>query len=234
MKAVILAGGSGSRVFTVTRAVNKHILPVWDKPMIHYPIETVKKMGATEILLITNPQHVADFKRLLGTGTELGVEISYAVQERPAGIAQGILIAENWLAGQPFILSLGDNVLISPNLPRVAPETALVAVFRHDGDCRRFGVVNPSTGRIDEKPAIPKSNLVAIGLYTFPAYACQWAKRLKPSARNELEITDLLNLFAEVGKLTFHDIGGQWFDCGTWNSLLRCSLQVRKRSQNCK
>lgn len=233
MKAILLAGGTGSRLFPITRAVNKHLLPVYDRPMIFYPLESLKMAGATEILLITSSPALPSFKQLLGTGAEWGLEISYAIQEQPGGIPEAFLIAEAFLAGDPCLLALGDNILINAVLePFPLDRTTLCAVTVPDPS--RFGVVElNATGivSIEEKPANPKSSLAIIGFYAFPGDAPAIAKTLKPSQRGELEITDLIKRYQTRNLLDCRVLSCPYFDCGTFNSLLDASLFVKEKAR---
>ena len=228
MKAVVLAGGSGSRLFPVTRAINKHLLPVYDTPLIYFPIRTLKELGASEILIVTNPDDLPAFKRLLGTGAELGVSLSYAAQERPAGIAHGILSAETWLSGSPFFLILGDNIYEPLGTVDLQENRAIAFLRQYQrADICRFDVYNPGTLRIEEKPAAPASDLVATGLYFLPGNAPRLCRSLKPSPRGELEIADLLNLYGDLKSLDVLTFDGKWMDCGTFESMWKAAAIQR-------
>ena len=237
MKGIVLAGGAGTRLWPATRAVSKQLLPVWDKPMIFYPLTTLMLAGAREILVITAPDQQPAFRDLLGDGSALGLDIAYAVQERPAGIAQALLIGEAFLAGQGCALVLGDNLFHGDGL-----QSRLAAARRHAGatvfvhpvrDPQRYGVLAlDAAGRpleIVEKPARPPSNLAVTGLYLYDADAPKRAAALKPSPRGELEITDLNRLYLEDGLLSVQTLGRgcAWLDTGTPASLLQAAQFVQ-------
>jgi len=209
-------------MFPATRGANKHLFPVYNLPLIFYPISTLQGLGVDQILLVTNPGDVPAFKRLLGDS------VTYATQETPGGIAEGVMIGAEWLEGEPFYLALGDNVFFGQPEPS---EGATAYVMPYTGsDIRRFGVYNASTGKIEEKPHEPGSDLVAVGLYHLPACAVDRVRDQKPSKRGELEITDLLNSYGD--SLRIQRISGEWFDCGTFDSLLFASLHKALRTND--
>lgn len=230
MKGVILAGGSGTRLHPLTKITSKQLLPVFDKPMIYYPLTTLILAGVMEVLIITRPEDSSSFERLLGDGSDFGIQITYAVQEKPAGLAQAPLIAENFLGGEGFCLILGDNFLYGSGLGRKLQnltKTEGSTVFAYKViDPTQYGVVevDPS-GRavsIEEKPKIPKSDLAIPGLYFFDSKIVEICKNLTPSARGELEITDALIEYMRRGQLKVEilPIGTAWLDMGSFESLL--------------
>jgi glucose-1-phosphate thymidylyltransferase len=237
-KGILLAGGSGTRLYPVTRAVCKQLLPVYDKPLVYYPLSTLMLAGIREILVITTPEDRAQFERLLGDGSQWGLALSYAVQPKPEGLAQALLIGERFLDGAHCCLILGDNIFFGHYL-RVALNLAVkravgATVFGYRvADPERYGVVVlDGEGRpleIEEKPARPRSNYAVTGLYFYDPQAPAIARTLRPSARGELEITDLNRAYLEAGTLTVERLGRgyAWFDAGTHDSLLQASEFVR-------
>jgi len=230
MKGVILAGGSGTRLHPLTKVTSKQLLPVYDKPMIYYPLTTLILAGVDEVLVITRPEDAPSFKSLLGDGSEFGISISYAQQEKPAGLAQAPLIAEPFLNGEGFCLILGDNFLYGPGLGRKlqkhdSADGATVFAYRVS-DPTQYGVIeldqNGKPISIEEKPKSPKSDLAIPGLYFFDKEIVDICRNLKPSARGELEITDAIKEYMSRGKLTVQilPIGIAWLDMGSYESLL--------------
>jgi glucose-1-phosphate thymidylyltransferase len=230
MKGVILAGGSGTRLHPLTKITSKQLLPVFDKPMIYYPLTTLILAGVSEVLIITRPEDSSSFERLLGDGSEFGIQITYAIQETPAGLAQAPLIAESFLNGEGFCLILGDNFLYGSGLGRKlqnldSAEGATVFAYRV-GDPTQYGVVElDNDGKpvsIEEKPKSPKTDLAIPGLYFFDKEIVSICRDLKPSARGELEITDALKEYISRGKLSVEvlPIGTAWLDMGSYESLL--------------
>lgn len=237
-KGIILAGGTGSRLHPMTVSANKHLLPVFDKPMIFYPLTTLMLAGARELLVITNPEHLAAFTALLGDGSDWGISIKYAAQEQAGGIAEALLIGEDFIAEEPFGLILGDNIFFGHGLPELLSRASeagraggAILTYRV-ADPRRYGVL--ITDREDhpqdiiEKPEDPRSNRAVTGLYFYAPDAVDVARRLAPSARGELEITDVNRALLSAGRLSAFEIGRghAWFDAGTAEALAQASAYV--------
>jgi glucose-1-phosphate thymidylyltransferase len=237
-KGILLAGGSGTRLYPLTRGVSKQLMPVYDKPMIYYPLSTLMMAGIREVLIITTPQDQASFKALLGDGSDLGMVLEYAVQPEPAGLAQAYHIGADFVGDTPSALVLGDNIFYGHGLGELlcrasARDEGATVFGYYVRDATAYGVVSfDADGRaetIEEKPAVPKSNYAVTGLYFYDGDAAALARDLKPSPRGELEITDLNRLYLEAGKLSVEIMGRgyAWLDTGTHGSLLDAALYVR-------
>ena len=237
-KGIILAGGSGTRLYPLTMAVSKQLLPIYDKPMIYYPLTVLMLAGIREIMIITTPQDQDQFQRLLGDGSQLGIRLEYKIQPSPDGLAQAFILAEDFLDGAPSAMVLGDNIFFGHGLPQVlaaadAQENGATVFGYHVSDPERYGVVDfDADGRVKtiiEKPAVPPSNYAVTGLYFVDGSAPERAKQVTPSARGELEITSLLESYLVDGALRVEKMGRgyAWLDTGTHASLLDASNFVR-------
>jgi glucose-1-phosphate thymidylyltransferase len=240
MKGVVLAGGTGSRLNPLTRVTNKHLLPVYDKPMVYYPIQTLVNAGIQEILLVTGGKNAGEFLRLLGNGRDFGLKhIHYTYQEGEGGIAEALGLAEHFADGEAVCVVLGDNII--ENNVRHAVENfkkqghGAKILLKEVPDAERFGVAEIRGNRvvgIEEKPRHPKSHYAVIGIYLYDATVFQKIRRLKPSGRGELEITDVNNFYVEEGNLSYEILEGWWTDAGTFESLLRANNLVAETGAN--
>jgi len=243
LKGIILAGGAGTRLHPLTRVTSKQLLPLYDKPMIYYPLSTLMLTGIRDILIISTPNDLPNFERLLGCGGEYGLRLSYAQQPRPDGLAHAFIIGENFIDGDSCAMILGDNIFYGNGLSSLLQDAARkndgATVFGyHVNDPQRFGVIEIGEGgkvaSIEEKPSKPKSNYAVIGLYFYDNKCVEYAKSLAPSARGELEITDLNRIYLEEGKLEARMLGRgyAWIDAGTIDSLMDASnfiMAIEKR-----
>jgi glucose-1-phosphate thymidylyltransferase len=240
MKGVVLAGGTGSRLLPLTKVTNKHLLPVYDKPMIYYPIQTLVNAGIQDILLVTGGKNAGEFLRLLGNGKEFGLKhLNYTYQEGEGGIAHALALAEFFADGESICVILGDN-LIEYNICEAVEKfkkqgAGAKIILKGVPDAHRFGVAELSGEHvvgIEEKPKLPKSDYAVIGIYFYDGSVFEKIHRLKPSGRGELEITDVNNFYVAEGTLTFEKLGGWWTDAGTFESLLRANNLVEASGAN--
>ena len=242
MKGIILAGGLGTRLHPLTKITNKHLLPVYDKPMIFYPIRTLINAGITDIMIVTGGNHAGDFLRLMGNGKEFGLKhINYTYQDGEGGIADALSLAEYFADGEPICVVLGDNI-IEKNIIKAVHDfkkqgKGAKILLKEVPDPERFGVAEIDKGKffnIVEKPKQPRSNLAVIGIYLYDGRVFDIVKTLKPSDRGELEITDVNNAYVKEGTMSWEMLDGWWTDAGTFESLLRASVLVSQTGANNK
>ena len=245
MKGIILAGGSGTRLYPITTVTSKQLLPIYDKPMVYYPLSVLMDAGIRDILIISTPTDIGNFERLLGDGSNFGIKLSYKIQPSPDGLAQAFILGEEFIDREPCAMILGDNIFHGPGLKehlRKASDDAAKGystIFAyHVNDPQRFGIVEFDTQgnaiSIEEKPENPKSNYCVTGLYFYDKNVSNYAKTIRPSKRNELEITDLNNIYLKAGKLKVArlDTGFAWMDTGTFDSLISASNYVQSISRH--
>ncbi len=245
MKAIILAGGTGTRLYPLTLVTNKHLLPVFDKPVIYHAIEKLVDAGISKIMLVTSPQHIDSFVRLLGSGqhfkskTKKGkqIQIVYAIQNEPSGIAHGLYFAEDYVGSDNCVLFLGDNIFMDDIAPAIKKfKKGAIVFLKKVNDPQRFGVATVNrkgtVTNIEEKPKKPKSNLAVTGLYIYDNTVFEKIRKVPKSKRGEYEITDLNNLYAKEGTLHSHILKKEWFDIGTIQSLHEASLFMKQRAHN--
>jgi len=238
MKGVILAGGLGSRLLPCTKVTNKHLLPVYDKPMIYYPLNTMVKAGIEDIMIVTGGNFAGDFLKILGNGKEFGLkDINYTYQEGEGGIADALKLAEHFASGDSIFVMLGDNIIeddVSGHIKEFISKDNGASIFLKEvKDPQRFGVAEIKDSRIikiTEKPKRPKSNYAVTGLYLYDNEVFDMIKTLKPSDRGELEITDVNNIYIDKGKMSYSFIEGYWTDAGTFESLYRASRLIAENS----
>ncbi|MDO8554712.1 MAG: sugar phosphate nucleotidyltransferase [Candidatus Micrarchaeota archaeon] len=229
MKGVILAGGEGTRLKPLTLVTNKHLLPVFDQPMIIHPLQTLKNIDITDICVVTGGEYIADFMRFLGSGSDFGVNFTYKIQDGPKGIAHALLQAEDFFKKHKVVVILGDNIFEKISVPKEVFDNSYAYVFLKEVDePQRFGVAtldkNGNATHIEEKPKRPKSNYAVTGFYIYPNDVFDFIKSLEPSARGELEITDVNNWYLKQGRLKTIKIDGFWSDAGTFKSLFKTTV----------
>lgn len=236
MKGIILAGGTGSRLYPLTKTTNKHILPIYDKPMICYPLETLRESGIDEILIISGPGHAGQFLELLGSGWDLDLILRYTIQEKPLGIAHAIWIAEDFADGEDVAVILGDNIIGETFEKDIEGFDGGAKVFpKRVDDPQRFGIVDTEDGEIQdiaEKPNDPASNLATTGFYLFDNKVFDHIQDLELSDRNELEVTDLIRIYLEHGDLDYRELESYWFDGGTFEGLYEANTHIRELKQS--
>ncbi len=237
MKGIILAGGQGTRLSPLTRVTSKQLLPVYDQPMIYYPLQTLLKAGIEDILIIIAPDHAGDFLKLLGSGKDFGCDFTYEIQEKAEGLAQAFLIGEDFIGDDDVTLILGDNLFEDDFSQPIQSFKSGGRVFaKKVPDPERFGVVEFDSNKhaisIEEKPEVPKSEYAVTGLYIYDSTVVDKAKSLKPGKRGELEITDLNNLFLQEGTMDVAFVEGQWFDTGTFESMFEATSFAREKRKD--
>jgi glucose-1-phosphate thymidylyltransferase len=239
MKGVILAGGNGTRLYPLTKVTNKHLLPVYNKPMIYYPIERLVSAGIKDIIIVTGKENAGNFMNLLGSGKEFGARFHYTLQDEAGGIAHALSLVQGFVKDDNITVILGDNIILDDISEHVSNFTSGARVFLKEvKDPQRFGVPefdeNQRIKRIEEKPKEPKSNYAVTGIYQYDNTVFDKISRLKPSARGELEITDVNNMYLEEGKLSHSFLKEPWLDAGTFESLLEASNILRERLNKTK
>lgn len=243
MKGIILAAGKGTRLYPASLPISKILLTIYDKPMIYYPLATLMQAGIRDIMIVTNPSDMENFMKVLGDGSQYGIRLSYKAQPVQRGIADALLVAEKFIAGEPCALILGDNLFYGIGMPQlmkkaIRTNTGATVLGYAVKDPKRFGVVefdgNQQAVSLEEKPLRPKSNYAITGLYFYDSHACEYAKTLQPSARGELEITDLNKIYLEQGKLHVERLerGVAWLDTGTHDSMLQAGIFVQSMELN--
>jgi len=237
MKGVILAGGSGTRLAPLTKVTSKQLLPIYNKPMIYYPMQTLLSAGIKDILFIVAPEHAGDFVNFLGSGKNFNAHFAFEVQDKPLGLAHGLSLAESFVNGDSCCLILGDNIFTDDFKKDVQEFVSGAKIFvKEVKDPERFGVVemdkNKHVVSLAEKPKKPKSNLAQVGMYMYDEHVFDLIRKIKPSKRGELEITDLNNLYLKKGSLTAKIMKGEWIDAGTFESLYQAAALIRKQELN--
>jgi len=238
MKGIVLAGGKATRLRPLTKITSKQLLPVYNKPMIYYPIETLLRAGIKDILIIIAPEYSGHFLNLLGSGKEFGAKFTYEIQEEPRGLAEAFIIGENFIGKDNVTMILGDNIFLGHDFSReiINFKSGAMVFAKKVGDPERFGVVdfdnNMKVKSIEEKPTKPKSNHAVVGLYTFDNKVIGYSKTLKPSSRGELEIIDLINIYQQNNELTVHTFDGTWADAGTFDALNDIQNEIRERKNS--
>lgn len=234
MRGIILSGGSGTRLRPLTKITSKQLLPIYDRPMIYYPLNTLIKAGIKEILIIVAPERAGDYLNLLGSGKEFGVKFTYEIQDKPEGLAQSFIIAENFIDNEDVVMILGDNIFEDDFSEEIKNFKSGAKIFAKEvPDPQRFGVVKLNDKQepveIIEKPKEHVSNLAVTGLYVFDSRVVEVAKNMKPSERGELEITDVNNWYLEKGELEVAKVEGEWLDAGTFDSLFRAQTLAKEK-----
>ena len=236
MKGIILAGGTGSRLYPLTKVTNKHLLPVYDRPMIYYPLQTLINAGINDILIVSGRGHAGHFLELLGSGAEFGVRLTYEIQEEAGGIAQALSLTEGFADDEPVAVILGDNIFKDNICSAMESFNSGARIFLKEvPDAKRFGVAEIKGDRIvsvEEKPVVPKSNLAVTGLYIYDRGVFDIIHALEPSGRGELEITDVNNEYIRMGEMSYSVLEGYWSDAGTFDSLLRAGLMLQNEANN--
>jgi glucose-1-phosphate thymidylyltransferase len=231
MKGIILAGGTGSRLYPLTKVTNKHLLPVYDKPMIYYPLQTLLSAGITDIMIVSGRGHAGHFLELLGSGTDFNARFTYEIQDEAGGIAQALNLTEDFADNESMVVILGDNIFQDNIRSAVESFNSGAKIFlKQVPDANRFGVAEIEGDRtvsIEEKPEVPKSDLAVTGLYMYDPRVFEIIHTLKPSGRGELEITDVNNEYIRMGEMSYSVLEGYWSDAGTFESLLKASELVR-------